>query len=432
MSSVDPMAFVYFGLFIALVLFEVPIMYSMLFSSVLYAIQNHQSFILFAQKMSASFADFSLLAVPAFLFVGAVMNEVGLTDRIFGFASKWIGHLPGGLAHANIIASMIFAGMSGSAMADAGGLGTIEVKAMREAGYDDEFAVAVTAASSTVGPIIPPSINFVVWAFMTGSSTMVMFLAGLVPGLLMGVAMMAWVVFCVKKLHYKAPLEPKASWKERYQATLKAIPAMGGPILLIGGILSGVFTPTECGVVAGAYCVLLSIVYRKFNIKMIWRTFKNTLSSSAMTMAMCAAGLVFNWMIVTSGMMTAVAGALLSFGNKYVILIMLNILLLICGCFMSAMSTIIMFVPLLTSLCSALGISMVQIGVVAVLNMMIGLITPPLAGSLFVTCKISGVNFNRALKKTLPFMIPLCTVLLLISFIPELTLWLPRVLGYLR
>lgn len=188
MTNLDPYLAVYFITFVVLILLEVPIAYAMLASAFEFIVFNHQSFVMFAQKTANSLADFNMLALPAFLFVGCFMNEVGLTDRLFGMFEKWIGHLPGGLAHANVLSSMVFAGMSGSALADAGGLGTIEVSAMSKAGYDPDFSVAVTAASAGIGPIIPPSINFVVWAFLSQTSTLAMFQAGMGPGVLMGVA----------------------------------------------------------------------------------------------------------------------------------------------------------------------------------------------------------------------------------------------------
>jgi len=370
-----------------------------------------------------------MLAIPGFLFVGAFMNELGLTDRIFDFAKAWIGHFTGGLAHANVVASMVFAGMSGSALADAGGLGQIEVKAMRDAGYDPNFSVAVTAASSTIGPIIPPSINFVIWAFLSQCSTLAMFLGGLIPGILMGVLMMVWIVIAVKKLHIKCPVHEKASWKERMHYTWKALPALGGPAILIGGIMSGAFTPTECAVVAAGYCVIVSICYKKFSIKMLNKSLKNALSSSGMVMAMCATGLIFNWTIVTSGLISYVADYLLSTGSIYIVLLVLNALMLVMGCFIGSMQILIMIAPLLMTIADAFGLSYIHIGVMAVFNVTLGIITPPMAPALFVTCKATGESFDKSLKYTVQFLIPLIMTLILITLVPELILWLPRVMG---
>lgn len=426
---IDPMLFVYFGFFVILIMIGVPIAFSMTASSLIYVLANGESFVMFAQKTANSLSDFNMLAVPAFLFVGIFMNEIGLTDRIFTMAEKWIGHFTGGLAHANVLASMIFAGMSGSALADAGGLGTIEVKAMKDADYDPNFSVAVTAASAAIGPIIPPSINFVIWAFLSQCSTLAMFLGGLIPGILMGVSMMVWIVIAVKKTGVKAPTCPKASWRERFEYTIKALPALGGPAILILGIMSGVFTPTECGVVAAVYCVIVSIIYKKFSLNMLMRALKSTLSSAGMVMALCATGLIFNWMIVTSGLIASASNLLLSIGNAYLILLVLNILLLFLGCFIGSMQILIMIAPLLMSIANALGLSYIHVGVMAVLNVTLGIITPPMAPALFVTCKATGGSFDASLKYTVQFLVALVAALVLVTYFPEIVLWLPRTMG---
>lgn len=429
MTNLDPYLAIYFITFVALILLQVPIAYAMMASAFEFIIFNHQSFVMFAQRTANSLADFNMLALPAFLFVGCFMNEVGLTDRIFSMAEKWIGHFTGGLAHANVLASMIFAGMSGSALADAGGLGTIEVKAMTEAGYDRNFSVAVTAASAGIGPIIPPSINFVVWAFLSQTSTLAMFQAGMVPGVLMGVAMMVWIVVAVKTQGIQCPTVPKASWRERALSTWVALPALGGPAILIAGIMTGVFTPTECSVVAAMYCVVMSIVLKRFNIKMLTKALRDTLLSAGMAMTLCATGLIFNWVIVTSGLIGWMTSVLMGLGSKIIILLVLNAMLLFLGCFIGSMQILIMVAPLLMNLANALDMNYVQMGVMAVFNVTIGLITPPMAPALFVTAKATGNSFDAALKYTVQFLVPLFITLLLITFVEPLTMWLPHFLG---
>lgn len=429
MTNLDPYLAVYFITFVVLILLQVPIAYAMMASAFEFILFNGQSFVMFAQRTANSLADFNMLALPAFLFVGCFMNEVGLTDRIFGMAEKWIGHLTGGLAHANVLASMIFAGMSGSALADAGGLGSIEVKAMTEAGYDKDFSVAVTAASAGIGPIIPPSINFVVWAFLSQTSTLAMFQAGMIPGILMGVAMMIWIVVAVKTQGIKCPVVPKASWGERMRSTWSALPALGGPAILIAGIMTGVFTPTECSVVAAMYCVIMAIALRRFNLKMLTKALMDTLVSAGMAMTLCATGLIFNWVIVTSGLIGWMTNILMSLGNEILILLVLNAMLLFLGCFIGSMQILIMVAPLLMNLATALGMDYVQMGVMAVFNVTLGLITPPMAPALFVTAKATGNSFDAALKYTVQFLIPLFITLMLITFVEPLTMWLPRVLG---
>ena len=335
------------------------------------------------------------------------MNEVGLTDRLFGMFEKWIGHLPGGLAHANVLSSMVFAGMSGSALADAGGLGTIEVSAMSKAGYDPDFSVAVTAASAGIGPIIPPSINFVVWAFLSQTSTLAMFQAGMGPGVLMGVAMMIWIPIAVKTQHIACPRAPKASWGERFHSLYTSLPALGGPAILVLGIMTGIFTPTECSVVAAMYCVILAICLKRFSFKMLTKALKDTLASAGMSMCLCATGLVFNWVIVTSGLIGFMTTLLMSLGNKIIILLVLNAMLLFLGCFIGSMQILIMVAPLLMNLATA----------------------PPMAPALFVTAKATGNKFETALKYTVQFLIPMFITLMITTFWEPLTMFLPRLLG---
>lgn len=428
---IDPIVWICLAIFVVLILIEAPIPFAMMASSLVYCIHQGDSFVMFASKLSASFSDYTMMAVPAFLFVGVFMNEVGLTDRLFTGVEAWIGHLTGGLAHANVLASMIFAGMSGSALADAGGLGTIEVKTMRDAGYQDEFTVAVTAASSVIGPIIPPSINFVMWAFLSGTSTMAMFMAGIVPGVLCGIMLMIWCYISIKFLGIKAPKSRKCTWKERLHATWYAVPAVLGPAVLIVGIMSGAFTPTECGVVAAAFCVAVAIGVKRFSFDMLLRALCGSISSAAMVMALCGTGLIFNWMITTSGLVNVLSNALLSLGNVYLIVILLNLMMLFMGCFLGASQILILLAPLLISIANGCGLGMVHMGVMAVFNLTISLMTPPVAPSLFITAKAAGVPFKNCLKYGCQFLIPLAITQLLIMFVPAVTEWLPKTLGVL-
>jgi tripartite ATP-independent transporter DctM subunit len=430
--NMDPWLFLYFGTFVVLILLQVPISYAMLFASLEYLIVNQQSFIIFAQKTANSFADFNMLALPSFLFVGCFMNEVGLTDRLFGMLERWLGHLPGGLAHANVLASMIFAGMSGSALADAGGLGTIEVKAMEEAGYDKDFSIAVTAASAGIGPIIPPSINFVIWAFLAQTSTLAMFEAGYIPGFIMGGSMMVWIVIATKTQNIKCPKAKRYPWRERFSSTWAALPALGGPIILIFGIMSGAFTPAECGTVAAFYCVVMAICLRRFNWTMFTRALRSTIASTGMVMCLCAAGMVFNWVITTSGFVTIATNVLMALKSKVLIILLLNALLLFMGCFIGSMQILIMTAPLLMNIATNIGMSYTQMGVMAVLNVTLGLITPPFAPALFVTCKATNGSFETSLKYTVQFLIPLFITMLLVAYIPGITELLPRILGTLK
>ena len=294
------------------------------------------------------------------------------------------------------------------------------------------FAVAVTAASAGIGPIIPPSINFVVWAFLSQTSTLAMFQAGMGPGILMGIAMMIWIPIAVKTQNIRCPRSEKADWGSRMHSLVEALPALGGPAILVLGIMTGIFTPTECSVVAAMYCVILSIILKKFNIPMLTKALRATLASAGMSMCLCATGLVFNWVIVTSGLIGWMTNLLMSLGNKIVILLVLNAMLLFLGCFIGSMQILIMVAPLLMNLADAMGMSYVQMGVMAVLNVTLGLITPPMAPALFVTAKATGNRFESALKYTVQFLIPMFITLMLTTFWPPLTMWLPKALGAIR
>ena len=423
------LVWVYFVLFIALILLEVPIGTAMVLSSLLYIVQNAQSFVMFAQKTATSFSSYSLLAVPAFVFVGCAMNEIGFSDRIFGFAEKGLGHIPGGLGHANVLASMIFAGMSGSAMADAGGLGAIEIKAMNDAGYDTGFSVAITAASSGIGPIIPPSINLVVWGFLASVSTVELFMAGLLPGILMGLCLMAYIYIAVTRFHVAAPLTPRASFKEFLHALWRGLPALGAPAILLGGVSSGIFTSTETGAVACVYIIILGLCYKRLTWKKMFNILKGTMSTTAMTMWLCATGSVFNWMIINSGLTTTLSNMMLSIPSKVAVLLLLNLLLLFMGCFMGSLPVLIMMAPVLLNVADAFSMSYITIGVMAVLNLTIGLITPPMAPALFVAAKTANVPIEQALKHVLPMIVPLVVALLMVTFIPPVTLLLPSLMG---
>ena len=428
MSS-SAFVWIFFILFIVMILLEVPIGTAMLVSSMLYIIQNGQSFVMFAQKTASSFSSMSLLADPAFIFVGSAMNEIGFSDRIFGIAEKSIGHLPGGLGHANVLASMIFAGMSGSAMADAGGLGAIEIKAMDEAGYDKRFSVAITAASSGIGPIIPPSINLVIWGFLASASTVKLFLAGILPGILMGLCLMAFIYVDVRFLGIKAPITKRATFKEFLHALWRGLPALCAPAILLIGISSGVFTATETGAVACAYIVLLGLAYRRLSFKKMLTILKNTMTTTALTMWLCATGSVFNWMIINSGLTKTLSDMLLSLNNRVAVLLVMNVILLFMGCFMGSLPVLIMMAPVLLNIADAFGISYITMGVIAVLNLTIGGITPPMAPSLFVAAKVAGIPFSDCVPETLKMIIPLVAALLLVTFIPGVTLFIPSILG---
>ncbi len=420
---------IYLILFLILMFLDVPISFSMMATTALYCVETGSNFSLFANTMSNAMASFTMLAIPTFIFVGSYMNLLGFSDDIFAFAKALIGHLTGGLAHANVLASMIFAGMSGSAIADAGGLGSIEVKAMTDAGYDDGFSAAITATSAGIGPIIPPSISFVIYGSMASVPILTLFMAGMVPGILMGVSLMIMCYIMAKRHPEIAPKTPRQSLKTAVRYGIRAIPALGAPALLLGGMSGGMFTATEGGVMASVYVVTLSIVYRRFSFKRLRETLLSSVTTTTMVLFMMGAGQIFNNMITTCGLMDRLLTGMMNLSSPFLVLLALDAILLFEGCFMGGSSILILMTPFIMSLSLKMGFSLVHLGVVLVLTTMIGGTTPPMAPALFTTCKCCNVNFEKALRPALLLLIPLGVLLLMITFIPALSTMLPTLLN---
>lgn len=372
--------------------------------------------------------SFPLLAIPFFILAGNLMNSAGITNRIFDFAKACVGWARGGLGHVNIGASVIFAGMSGAAVADAGGLGTIEIKAMRDAGYDDEFAVGVTAASSTIGPIIPPSLPIVIYGVMANASIGQLFAAGFIPGLMMAVALAIMVFWYSHKRGY--PRDSAFSIRRLLMSFFYAIPSLMTPVIIIGGILFGLFTPTEAAIAAVFYALLLGVlVYRTLGWRRIVRVTMDTVETTAIILLIVAGASIFSWILTSTRATEHFADIVLHVTeNPILILLLINLILIVVGCFMETIAAITILVPVLLPVVEKLGIDPVHFGVVMVLNLMIGLLTPPVGMVLYVLSRVSGVSFERCVAATAPFLIPLVTVLLLITFIPQLSLWLPTLI----
>ena len=369
--------------------------------------------------------SFPLLAIPFFILAGNLMNSAGITNRIFAFATACIGWLRGGLGHVNIIASVLFAGMSGAAVADAGGLGTIEIKAMRDAGYDDDFAVAVTAASSTIGPIIPPSLPMVIYGVMASASVGQLFAAGFIPGLLMAVSLMLMVAYYSRKRNY--PRDARFNIRLLGTTFKRAFLSLLTPVIIIGGILTGVFTPTEAAISACVYALILGIVvYRTLNWKRLLLVSMETIETSAIILFIVAAASIFAWILTSNRVTEQFAGFLMSTtSNPFLILLMLNLVLFVVGCFMETVAAITILVPVLLPIAVGVNVDPVHFGVIMVLNLMIGLLTPPVGMVLYVLSRVAGISFERCSAATLPFLFPLVVVLGLVTFIPAVSMWLP-------
>lgn len=417
-----------FGSLLALMLLRVPIAFSLALSSFAYILYSGLPPVLLMHNMVNGMDSFPLLSIPFFILAGALMNGAGITARIFGFARAIVGWMHGGLGHVNVGASIIFAGMSGAAVADAGGLGAIEVKAMREAGYDDDFSVGVTAASSTIGPIIPPSLPLVIFGVMASVSIGKLFVAGIVPGLLMAAALSAMIWWISRSRNY--PRDVAFSVRTiatRFRAAF--LPLMT-PVIIVGGIVSGAFTPTEAAICAAAYALLLGVVlYGSLTRRKLAVISLETIETTAAIMMIVGAATVFAWILTANQVAARFAEFVLSFtDNKTVVLLLIMGVVLIVGLFMETIAAISILVPVLMPVAAQFGIDPVHLGIIVILNLMLGLLTPPVGMVLFVLARVSKVPFEQCVRATLPFLAPLLAVLLLLSFVPGLVLWLPDLL----
>ncbi|MCC8060139.1 MAG: TRAP transporter large permease [Clostridiales bacterium] len=412
-------------LFLVLLLIRVPAAFCMLVTTLAYALLTNSvppTFI--PQAMVSGSASYTIMAAPFFILVGELMNSSGITKRLFRFANVLVGHITGGLGHVNILSSVFFAGVSGSAIADAAGLGNVEIKAMVDAGYDPDFSVGITAASSTIGPIIPPSSPMVLYGIMSGTSIGALFLAGIPTGVLMAGFMMLVVYLISKKRNY--PKSQRASLSEIWAAFREAFWALLSPVILIVGMLTGVATPTETAAIAAAYSLFLGVfIYREMTWKSLMGIMKNSIKSIGMVMLLIATGTVFAWMIGTEKVAERSADLLFSMtSNPWLILLLINLFLLFVGTFMETTSALLVTLPVLMPIVRAIGMSPVQFGVIMILLLMIGMLTPPMALCLFVTAKIGGISFDRAFKAVMPYYVALLGVLVLINLFPGITLLL--------
>lgn len=387
--------------------------------------------IIFIQRTYAGTTSFPLLAIPFFVLAGNLMNAGGTTERIFRVAQLFVGRIRGGLAHVNVIGSVIFAGMSGSAVADAAGMGVIEHKAMVSAGYTSRFSATITAVSSTIGPIIPPSIPFVIYGSLANVSVGALFLAGIVPGLLMALALMAAIAMVAKRqnLPRGAALPPL---NIAFRVILNAAPALVLPPLILLVIFTGIATPTEAAVVAAAYALVLGVgVYRELKFSDVVDVFWESAKQTAQVMIIIAVSAPFGWVLIQQQIPNAILNAFLSVSTEpWVILLVINVVLLILGMFIEGIAIMIITFPVLLPVMLKIGIDPVHFGVILVLNLMIGLVTPPVGLCLYVVAGIAKISIAEITKELTPYVAALIFVLLLVTYIPGLTLWLPHFFGF--
>lgn len=382
--------------------------------------------LLIPKQMFSGTDSFPLLAVPFFILAGNLMNIGGITKRLIHFCNILLGYIRGGLALVNVVASMFFAGITGAAVADTSALGSILIPAMVREKYDKDFSAAVTAASSTIGPIIPPSIPMVIMGTVGELSIGALFLAGVIPGILVGLSLL--VVAYVTSVKRDYPKEKKRSVKEFFLGFKDALLALLMPAIIMGGILGGIFTPTEAAVVAVVYAFLVSfLVYREIKFKDLPKVMIDSVVTTSIIMFVIANSAIFGWILANHQVPQTVAQLFLSIStNKWVLLFLINIFLLFVGTFMETTASLIILTPILLPLAVKVGIDPVHFGLVMVLNLVIGLITPPLGVCLFIACSIAKITLEQIIKAILPFLIAAITVLFVVTYIPELVLWLPR------
>ena len=412
--------------FLILMILGVPIAFSLSIAALVTAAATGQfEPTAIIHRMIGNSSSYTLLAIPFFILAAKMMNTGGITRKLFRCCSEWVGWIPGGLGHANVLASIVFSGMSGSAVADAGGLGQIEVDAMINEGFDPEFSAAVTCASATIGPIIPPSVPMVVYGMMTEVPVGTLFVGGMVPGILLALATSILVFILAVKRKYPVS---KFTIKGALHSTKEAFLSLMTPVIIIGGIWTGIFSPTEAACVAVVYSFFLSfILYREMTLKELLANIRQTVADGAGILCIICGAAAFSWLVTMMGMTNMLSQALTSMtSNKYVMLLILNIAFLIIGMFMEALAVMTITVPFLIPLMASFGIDSVHLGVVLVLNLMIGLCTPPVGTSLFICARSANIKIEAMYKAILPFLVPLLIVLFMITYIPGFVTWLPN------
>lgn len=418
------------GLLLLLVLFlaGMPVTYAMGFSALfIMRFSTGMKWVTIGQQMIYGLNSFTILAVPLFLLAGKLMNKCGVTDRLFKFARAIVGRMPGGLGHVNVLASFIFAGMSGTAIADASGLGLIEIKAMKDAGYDKDFSCAVTAASSTLGPIVPPSMPLVVYGTISGTSIGALFVAGVIPGIIMALVMMALVFgYAIIK---KYPRD-KMNKKEFLLALKQGILPCLTPVIILLGIYTGIFTPTESAAIVVVYSAFLGIVvYREINFKEFTGVLKETVNDAIGICILIASATLFGNVLVKAMIpQTVMEFVVNSIHSKYLFLLILNLALLVVGMFMETVSAITILTPIILPVAVAFGINPVHLGIILVLNLMIGVISPPFGVVLFAINRVGEISFGRLVKALIPWFIVLLISLLIVTLVPATCTWLPSMM----
>lgn len=414
--------------FIVLLIIGVPIADCMGISAALTLILSGSSIISVAQKMTQGINTFIFVAIPLFLLAGELMNSSKITDKIFSFANTVMGRIPGGMGHVCIFSSVIFAGMSGSAVADAGGLGSIEISAMERNGYDKDFSAALVAAAATIGPIIPPSIPMIIYGGITQVSIGKLFLGGVIPGLLMASCLSIYVYIVSKKKNF--PIRPKMTTSAILKSSREAIIPLMAPVILLVGLTTGIFTPTEAAAVAAFYALVIGVfLYKELTFKVTFKVFVKAVENSAVIVYIIACASLFSYVLGELGIMEVLTNLLLSITHSSIIMILLiNGVVFIMGMFMETSAIQILILPLLLPILNGLHVNLLAFGVAFIINLMIGTITPPVGVCLFTVTKVADVKLEDISKAIWPFVVPIVAAMLLCIFVPSIVTWLPNLL----
>ncbi|MUN63442.1 TRAP transporter large permease subunit [Kocuria sediminis] len=418
------------GLLLLLAL-RVPVSFALLIPSLVYVVSEPSLTMGTAVQQTVSGVDsFAILAVPMFILLGNLANVSGVTDKLYDAAVAAIGHLRGSLGYVNVATSFGFSWMSGAAIADAAAMGRVQVPAMVQRGYKPEFALGVTGASSLIAPMIPPSIPAIIYAVTAGVSVGALFMAGIVPALVLVAALCTTVWFLTRK--QEELRLPRSSWGTRGRTAVAALPALGSAVVILGGILSGVFTPTEASGIGVIYILVLALAYKALTWRKMYRTLLTTVETSGSVLLIVAAAALFGWVLAREQAPQVAANLILDLTNQPIVfLILVNVLLLIVGCVLEPTAAILILVPVLAPVAETFGIDPIHLGIMVIFNLLIGLITPPVGLVLFVLSSVTRASVPTVIKGILPFFVPMVITLLVITFLPVMTVGLPTLLGFL-
>jgi tripartite ATP-independent transporter DctM subunit len=421
--------FLLLAFFAVMIICKLPVTFAMIISTAVVMLYLKIPMMTMVQQMSKSVNSFSLLAIPFFILMGEIMGAGGISDRLLKFANVLVGRLRGGLAHVNVLASMFFGGISGSAVADVSSLGKIEIPMMENAGYDKDFSICVTVSSACQGLLIPPSHNMVLYAMVAGGiSVGRLFLAGYIPGVLLGVALMILCgIFAVKRNY---PKGEKVTFKEAMLITKDALFAIGAMFIIVGGVCWGFFTATEAAAIGCIYCFLVAtLVYKELKLRQMGKILYNAVKTLAMIYSLIAAAGAFGWMMAYLRIPARVTTMLLTVSdNKVVVLLLINLILLVLGCIMDMAPLILITTPILLPVVEKFGMDPVQFGIMIIANLAVGLLTPPVGSCLYAGCAVGNAKIEEVSKALIPFYITMIIVVLMITFIPGLSMWLPNLL----